>query len=312
MPAPSTAPAPLVDPLPGSGGAAQPALRRRPAPGFAVWTRAVRVRQWPKNVLIFGAPIAGGVLLRPGVLGRVSLAALAFCLLSSGAYLLNDVHDAAEDRRHPVKRHRPIASGAIVPARAVAVGVALILTGLSLAGSQSAELLAVAGGYALLNFAYTGWLRRIAIADIAAIAAAFVLRAGAGGVAAGIPMSRWFLVVVSFSALLVAAGKRYSEYLDPSTRRSRTVLREYNADFLLTVIGAGCAVALGAYCLWAFQGRPALAWREVTVVPFTIALLRYALLVTGGRAAAPEEVLLGDRFIQVVGLAWVLTFSLGL
>jgi decaprenyl-phosphate phosphoribosyltransferase len=292
--------------------AARPAPRPRPAPGFAVWTRAVRVRQWPKNLLIFGAAIAGGVLLRPGVLERTSLAALAFCLLSAGAYLLNDVHDAGEDRRHPIKRHRPIASGAIAPARAAAVGLALIICGLVLAAAQSAELLAVAGAYAMLNFAYTGWLRRIAIADIAAIAAAFVLRAGAGGVAAGIPMSRWFLVVVSFSALFVAAGKRYSEYLDPSARRSRTVLGEYNADFLLTVIGAGCAVALGAYCLWAFQGHAALAWREATVVPFTIALLRYALLVTSGRAAAPEEVLLGDRFIQVVGVAWVLTFSLGL
>src|SRR5581483_10051297 len=148
--------------------------------------------QWPKNLLVLGAPIAGGVLLRPGVPGRVAAAALVFCLLSAGAYLLNDVHDAAEDRRHPVKRHRPIASGAIPTARAATVGLALIVAALSLAAAQSAELLAVAGGYATLNFAYTGWLRRIAIADIATIAAAFVLRAVAGGVAADIPMSRWF------------------------------------------------------------------------------------------------------------------------
>ena len=124
----------------------------------------------------------------------------------------------------------------------------------------------------------------MAIADIAAVAGAFVLRAAAGGVAAGVPISRWFFVVVSFSALFVAAGKRYSDFLDPAARRSRAVLREYNAEFLHMVLGIACAVALGAYCLWAFQGlgRDALGWREVTIVPFTVALLRYALLVTAG------------------------------
>ena len=123
-----------------------------------------------------------------------------------------------------------------------------------------------------LNFAYTTWLRRIAIADIAAIAGAFVIRAGAGGAAAGVPISRWFIVVVSFSALFVAAGKRYADFIDPASRSSRPVLEDYNADFLRMVIGAASAVALGAYCLWAFGG-PHSVWREATILPFTIALL---------------------------------------
>ena len=88
----------------------------RPARGgLGSWLRAIRVRQWPKNLFVFGAPAAAGALARPGVAGRVTLAALAFCLLSSGAYLLNDLRDAPEDRKHPVKRHRPIASRAIAP-----------------------------------------------------------------------------------------------------------------------------------------------------------------------------------------------------
>jgi decaprenyl-phosphate phosphoribosyltransferase len=274
----------------------------------------VRVRQWPKNLLVFGAPVAGGVLLRSGVAGRVSVAALAFCVLSSGAYLLNDLRDAPEDRRHPAKRHRPIASRAIAPSRALAVALALITTGLAVALSVGPQVLAVAAAYAALNFAYTGWLRRVAIADIAAVAGAFVLRAAAGGVAAGVPISQWFFVVVSFSALFVATGKRYSDYLDPAARRSRAVLREYNAQFLQMVLGIACAVSLGAYCLWAFQGlgRDALGWREATIVPFTVALLRYALLVTAGQGGAPDEVLFSDRFLQVMGLAWMLTFGLGL
>jgi decaprenyl-phosphate phosphoribosyltransferase len=242
------------------------------------------------------------------------MAAASFCLLSAGTYLLNDLRDAAEDRRHPVKRHRPIASRAIAPSQALAAALLALVAGLALSAVLGLASLAVAGCYVVLNFAYTAWLRRIAIADIATIAGAFMLRAAAGGVAAGVPISRWFFVVVSFSALFVAAGKRYSDFLDPAARASRAVLREYSAEFLQMVIAVACAVALGAYCLWAFQAVPgsALVWREATIVPFTIALLRYGLLVTGGRGGAPEEVLLGDRFTQVAGLTWILMFGLGL
>ncbi|MDQ6836398.1 MAG: decaprenyl-phosphate phosphoribosyltransferase [Actinomycetota bacterium] len=287
---------------------------RPPVAALTAWTRAIRVRQWPKNLLVFGAPAAAGALGRPGVLAAAALAALAFCLLSSGAYLLNDLHDAPEDRRHPVKRHRPIASRAIAPRPALAAALGCLATGLGVAASLGLGMVAVGGAYAGLNFAYTGWLRRVAVADIAVIAAAFVLRAAAGGVAAGVPISRWFFVVVSFAALFVAAGKRYADLLDTASRGSRRVLADYNADFLRMVLGTSCAVALGAYCLWAFEPGHAgtVAWREITIVPFALALLRYGLLVTGGRGGAPEEIMLSDRFIALCGLAWLLTFALGI
>jgi decaprenyl-phosphate phosphoribosyltransferase len=248
------------------------------------------------------------------VLERAGLAAVAFCLLSSGAYLINDLHDAREDRNHPIKRHRPIASGAIRPGPARLVALLALVGGLGVAAVLGAATVAVAAGYAGLNFAYTGWLRRVAVADIAAIAGAFVLRAAAGGIAAGVPISRWFFVVVSFSALFVAAGKRYADWLDPAARGSRRVLADYNGEFLRLVLAASSAVALGAYCLWAFRpGQPgALVWREATIAPFTLALLRYGLLVTGGRGGAPEEIMLSDRFIQLCGGVWLVTFALGL
>jgi decaprenyl-phosphate phosphoribosyltransferase len=286
----------------------------RPAGGFGSWVRAVRVRQWPKNLLVFSAPAAAGALGRPASFERASVAAFAFCLLASGAYLFNDLRDAREDRRHPVKRHRPIASGAISPTRALAASAAMITSGLALSAALGIGSLEVALSYAALNFGYATWLRRVAIADIAAIAAAFVIRATAGGVAAGVPISRWLFVVVSFAALFVAAGKRYGDLLDPAARHSRAVLAQYNADFLRMVLGIACAVALGGYCMWAFQAvRPgAGAWREATLVPFTIALLRYGLVVTNGRVAAPEEIVFGDRFMQLVVLAWALMFGLSL
>jgi decaprenyl-phosphate phosphoribosyltransferase len=307
-----------ADRPPGSSGDghARAQVHEMPAArtGASIWIRAVRVRQWPKNLLLFAAPAAAGALSRPGVLGRAAVATFAFCLLSSGAYLLNDLRDAPEDRRHPVKRHRPVASRAITPAGALAVALAALVGGLGVAAALGPEVLAVAGAYVVLNFSYTAWLREIAIIDIAAVAGAFVIRAAAGGVATGVPISRWLFVVVSFAALFVAAGKRYADFLDPASRASRRVFKEYNADFLRIVIGAASAVALGAYCLWAFAGaRPdVIVWRELTIVPFTIALLRYGLLVTGGRGGAPEEILLTDRFMQLTGLVWLVTFALGL
>ena len=297
-----------------AGQRPQSTLVRPRVGGIGLWVRAVRVRQWPKNLLVFSAPAAAGALGRPAALERASVAALAFCLLASGAYLFNDLRDAREDRHHPLKCRRPIASGAISRPRALAASAAAIATGLVLSAGLGVASLEVALGYAALNFGYATWLRRVAIADIAAIAAAFVIRATAGGVAAGVPLSRWLFVVVSFAALFVAAGKRYGDLLDPASRRSRAVLAQYNADFLRMVIGIACAVALGAYCMWAFQAvhPDTSAWREATIVPFTIALLRYGLVVTDGGGGAPEEIMLGDRFMQLVGLAWVLMFGLGL
>jgi decaprenyl-phosphate phosphoribosyltransferase len=272
--------------------------------------RAVRVRQWTKNLLVFAAPAAAAALGRPGVLIHVSVAFVVFCLLASGAYLINDARDAPEDRRHPVKRHRPIASGAVPAETAAAVGAIFVALGIWLALAVSVDLCIAACAYAALNVAYTTWLRRVAIADIAAIAGAFVLRALGGGIAAQVPISKWFILVVSFAALFVAAGKRYADFLDPETRRSRRVLEQYTAEFLRLVICVSCAGALGAYSLWAFAAGVPLS-RELTIIPFILAMLRYGLLVTSGSGGAPETVIFGDRFMQMTGLAWVVMFGLG-
>ncbi|MDQ6778356.1 MAG: decaprenyl-phosphate phosphoribosyltransferase [Actinomycetota bacterium] len=290
----------------------RPAAERIPAEhgGIRPWVRAVRPRQWAKNLLVFAAPAAAGTLGRSGVLLHVALAFVVFCLLASGAYLINDARDAPEDRRHPVKRHRPIASGAVSPEMAAAVGAICVALGIWLALAVSDALCIAACAYAALNVAYTTWLRRVAIADIAAIAAAFVLRALGGGIAAQVAISRWFILVVSFAALFVAAGKRYADFLDPETRRSRRVLEQYTAEFLRLVICVSCAGALGAYSLWAFAAGVPLA-RELTIIPFILAMLRYGLLVTSGSGGAPENVIFGDRFMQVTGLAWVVMFGLG-
>ena len=236
-------------------------------------------------------PAAAGVLTQPGVLARVCAAFVAFCLLSSGAYLINDVADAAEDRRHPVKRHRPIASGAISEWPALAAGVGVVMLGIALSRAVGWGLVGVGCGYALLNAAYTGVLRVSRSSTSQRSPGAFVLRALAGGVAADVHVSGWFIVVVSSVALFVAAGKRYADLLDPAARRSRPVLKRYSVPFLRSVIMGAGAVALAAYCVWAFEAvHPSVVpWRELTIVPFSLAMLRYRLLVRAGTAARPSR-----------------------
>jgi decaprenyl-phosphate phosphoribosyltransferase len=191
--------------------------------------------------------------------------------------------------------------------------VGLILIGLGLSLVVSVGLFATACGYVALNAAYTGWLRRIPVVDIVAIATAFVLRALAGAVAAQVPVSHWFIVFVSCSALFVAAGKRYADLLDPAARKSRRVLQAYSAGFLRLVIAVSWALALATYFVWAFQGHRAGSdpWRELSLVPLALVTLRYLEIVSRGAGGAPERVLFSDRFVQLAGAIWLAMFAVG-
>jgi decaprenyl-phosphate phosphoribosyltransferase len=253
------------------------------------------------------------VLGHPHVLWRAIVTLVAFCLLASGAYLINDVRDAPEDRRHPTKRHRPIASGAVSIPGALTVGLALVVAGLGTSLAVSLGVFATACGYVALNAAYTGLLRRVPVADIVAIGGAFVIRALAGAVAVQVPISGWFIVFVSCGALFVAAGKRYADYLDPAARHSRQVLQRYSAGFLRAVIAISCGLALATYIMWAFQtGSPGGGpWRKLTVIPLLLMVLRYRALAVRGAGGAPEHVLFSDRFVELSGAIWLATFALG-
>ena|GEM_PF-84343 len=290
-----------------SGPALSPAALRE-------LVRACRPRQWVKNVLVIAAPGAAGALGHPEVAGKIILAFVCFCALSSATYLFNDIHDRAEDRENPLRRERPIASGALAIPVAVAGAIALIAFGLGVALFVRPWLAAVAGSYVLLTGSYTLWWRHVAVADIAAISGGFVLRALAGGVATSVPVSRWFLLVTSFGALFLVTGKRYAELRQvDDTRRVRAALRQYSERYLLFVIGLSASVATTAYCLWAFQRshQAKLSWYELTVIPFVLWLMRYGLLIDRGEGQAPEELILRDRFLLSMGAAWTVIFVVG-
>ncbi len=286
--------------------------------------RLARPRQWIKNLLVFVAPAAAGVLLHGGVLWRAVAAFAIFCLAASGTYFLNDAIDAEQDRAHPSKHRRPVASGQVPVALAVSVGIGLLVVATALGGLLAGwDLALVMGLYGAINVSYSLGLRNEPILDLAAVSAGFVLRAVAGGLAVGVVLSDWFLIVTSFGSLLIVSGKRSGEkqLLDDheaDDEAVRQTLGLYTPAFLRTVRTLTAAVTVTAYCLWAFERAGELhpghhpIWFQLTIIPFTIALLHVMRLLDSGDGAAPEELALRDRRLQIYGLSWIVLFAIGI
>ena len=288
----------------GYGSAVLPAL-------FAT----MRPAQWIKNILVAAAPLAAGDTSSTAVRGTL-VAFVAFCLTASAVYCLNDIVDVDSDRVHPTKRNRPIAAGRLSVPTAGAAAIILVLAaeGLALV-SRTHMLWLVVLVYAATSTSYCLGLKHLAVIELALVSSGFLLRAIAGGSAAALPISQWFLIVAAFGSLLLVAGKRLSELLtltDGATS-SRRILAEYTPSFLRLVIGIAAAVTCTAYGLWAFEigGTNPSSWAAVSVAPFVVALLRYTLDADAGRVEEPETVLLRDRVLQGLGLIWLVTFSIG-
>ena len=308
-------PAAEAGPVP---GAPEPVGGARPANGSLVRgiVRALRPKQWLKNVLVVAAPAAAGVLGDGEVIADVALAFVAFCMVSSGTYLLNDAVDIESDRLHPRKRDRPIAAGIVSVRQAVALGVALILAGLAVAAAVRVELLIVTASYILLTTSYTVWLKHVEVVDIVAIASGFIMRAVAGGAAADVPLSRWFIIVASFGSLFIVAGKRHGEHIDlgEEGQAVRPTLAAYSRGYLKYVWTMASGVTVAAYCLWAFEMAPpdsSIPLYELSIVPFVTFMLRYAMLLDAGHGEAPEDLVLGDRTLLVLAVVWAALFGAG-
>lgn len=278
--------------------------------------RALRPKQWLKNVLVAAAPGAAGVLTEGDVLVDVGLAFVAFCMVSSGTYLLNDVRDVEADRLHPRKRFRAIAAGTVPVRLAVALAFVMLAGGFAVAAAVRVELFAVVVSYVTLTSAYTLWLKHVEVVDIVAIASGFILRAVAGGAAVDVPLSRWFIIVASFGSLFIVAGKRHGEHIDLDETRGevRATLAGYSRDYLKYVWTMASGVTIAAYCLWAFEMAPRgseVPLYELSIVPFVTFMLRYAQLLEAGHGEAPEDVVLGDRVLAVLAGVWIALFGAG-
>lgn len=270
----------------------------------------LRPQLWPRNLLVAAVPIAAGTFLQQPVLLRTGQAFIALCLAASGAYCLNDVVDAPADARHPSKRLRPVASGRVHPAQAVVLSAVLMVASVVLAWPGSLRWVVVA--YLLLTSAYSMGLKREPVVELAVVAGGFLLRAIAGGAATDTPISTWFLIVTGFGSLFMVTGKRLSELVTSGAASgTRSSLAAYSESYLRLVLGVSAAVAIAGYCLWAFgittEGVES-TYAALSVVPFVLAVLRYALDVDRARAQEPEHVVVGDRVLQVLALVWAVTF----
>ena len=279
--------------------------------------RTARPKQWTKNVLVFAAPGAAGVLDEPENLGLTLLAFAAMCLAASGTYFWNDALDVESDRQHPTKRFRPIASGAVSVKTAKVWGTLLPAAALGVAALTGRwQTVAIVAMYIAVTMTYSAIWKHIAVVDLVAIASGFVLRAAAGAVAVDVPMSSWFVLCITFGSLFIVTGKRFAESreLGDDARLLRATLGDYSEGFLRFVLALSCGGALVSYCMWAFERRDLVnadfPFYELSIVPVLTAFLRYALVLEQGRGAAPEEVFASDRVLQVLGLLWVIIFGL--
>ena len=281
---------------------------------------ALRPRQWLKNVLVFAAPLAAGSVFEVDVFWPTVGAFIAFCLVSSSTYLINDLRDIKNDQQHPTKRFRPIPAGELSPVIAAVMAIVLVVAAGALAFAVRPELAGVIGIYFVFTLSYSLGLKREPVIELALLSMGFLLRAVAGGVASNLPISQWFLIVAGFGSLFMAAGKRYCElsWLEAAVgdqpEIKRKSLEGYTLSYLRFVWGTAAAVTITAYCLWAFEVGAApstLPWAQWSVLPFVLAILRYAVGIDKGKAEAPEDAVLHDKVLLILGFAWIVLFGLG-
>jgi decaprenyl-phosphate phosphoribosyltransferase len=280
--------------------------------------KAIRPRQWVKNVLVFAAPVAALGDDRYAydyreVLVRVLLAFVVFSLAASCVYLVNDARDVEADRQHPTKRFRPIAAGVVPEWLAYILAVVLGAASLVLSWQVTPDLALVMAIYIVIQLAYCFGLKHQPVIDICIVSSGFLIRAIAGGVAAGVPLSQWFLLMMAFGSLFMAAGKRYAELqlAERTGAKIRKSLESYTSSYLRFVWTLSATSLVLCYGLWAFErdDTGGTSWFVVSMIPFTIAILRYAVDVDGGMAGEPEEIALKDRVLQLLAVAWIGTVS---
>ena len=275
--------------------------------------RATRPKQWIKNLLVFAVPLASGDLGTSNAVSKSLCAFFAFTALSAATYLINDIRDVAQDRLHPKKKKRPIASGQLSIRRAMLASVIFGVAGISLPIFFSLwNLLAVLSAYVIMQAAYQLVLKNIALIDLVVVSSGFVLRAMAGGLAAGILISPWFITVTAASAMFIVSGKRFCEFRNHGEHgETRNSLLGYTESYLRMLWTSSMGLALVFYVLWSVEiGGDGKNWLALlTALPFTLVLLRYAHHVDSGDAESPEDVVLGDVAIQVLVLFWALLFA---
>lgn len=285
------------------------------------WVLAVlqttRPRQWPKNLLVFAAPLAGHTLGRPYGFWYALTAAVAFVAASSAVYLVNDVVDVERDRNHPYKRSRPIAAGLLPVPHAIAVAACCVLAALGAGFAIGEPMLSVAiASYLIISFLYSARLKHLAVIELGCVASGFVLRVLAGSLATHVPPSGWFLLVCSLGALMVAIAKRFTELtvLGADAAKHRPAMRGYSGHALRIAQRVVSAVMVVSYVVWA-ANEPALrtrTWHLISSIALLAALARFDRLTARATSKPVEDLIARDPVMVGCEVAWLVLFALGL
>ena len=268
--------------------------------------RAMRPVQWTKNLLLFAALLFHLPADNLAMVGRAIVAFLLYCAVSGCVYIFNDVVDLQSDRCNSEKQDRPLAAGTLSPHTALFFAGSLLLVALCAAFALGPLLAVTIAAYVILNVAYSLRIKRIPIADLFAIAAGFVLRAVAGGVAIRVPLTSWFLLCAMLLSLFLATSKRRYELLKAEAEGAyhRAVLREYSPELLNQLNSITAALVIMSYSMFSFTSHHTRAL--MLTIPFVIyGVFRYLLLVhTAGKGGRPEQVLIQDRQILLTVFAF--------
>ena len=276
----------------------------------------MRPHQYIKNLFIFLPLFFALKITDTALLLQACLAFIAFSLTASAIYILNDYQDIDEDREHPKKRFRPLASGDISKRQALGIMTFLFLAGFGLMASVSPLATAILAIYVLLNIAYSLRLKHIAILDITIIAAGFVLRLFVGSAATDIPLSMWIVVITFLLALFMALAKRRDDVLIflETGRKMRRVIDGYNLQFLDTAMAIMAAVVIVSYTIYTTSEevveRVHSHYLYLTSLFVIMGILRYLQIAfVHLDSGSPTKIVLQDRFMQLVLLGWVITFA---
>ncbi|MCC5828349.1 MAG: decaprenyl-phosphate phosphoribosyltransferase [Phycisphaeraceae bacterium] len=283
------------------------------------FVRLMRPHQWVKNGLVVLPLIFGQRMDDPEAWRNVALATVAFCLISSLAYILNDIRDRDSDRHHPRKRHRPLAAGTVGVGQAQLLAAVLLVIAFLLGWLVNPALMVVIGLYLLLQVVYTLGFKRVVLLDVMCIAAGFVLRADAGAVAVGVPISPWLVACTFTLCLFMGFCKRQGEITaisDPEQARNhRATLAGYSPALLTQLIAISAAVSMMSYLAYTISpltierfGHDLLVY---TMPLVCYAIFRFMLLFLQGRYHDPTDLVIRDRPFQAAAALWlILTASL--
>lgn len=280
----------------------------------------IRPHQWIKNVFVMVPLFFGGSLLDSTDIIASLIAVLAFSFIASSIYCLNDIIDVEDDRRHPVKRNRPIASGKVSVKQGyvcMAMMVALSFGLATLIGEQAMGVAAALGTYFLLNIAYCLWLKRFAIVDVCVIAFGFVLRLLVGGLATCIELSNWIVLMTFLLTLFLSLAKRRDDVvrMNETGHAPRKNTIRYNLEFINQAITITATVTLVCYIMYTVspevEKRIGTRYLYLTTVFVLLGILRYLqLTLVDNKSGDPTKTMLRDRMMQIVVALWLLAFLL--